>query len=179
MVTGPLARGDEQKRPPVTESISIVLPAYLIAISRAQDLSMTIGFSSAPNELGESYELAQSKGALISQELDYVYNHGEPAGKVVAAFLIRRFDKTKGTRLLEALTKDPTTVTFNVGCIVAETTIGERACRALEGYPLDYPLAARFDTAKGQPFRYARDKSTGLFPSGHLEQVGPIFNQLR
>jgi len=132
MVTGLSARGDEQKKATETKSVSTV-PPYLIAISQAQSLSMTIGYSNALNELGKSYALAESKGSLISPELHYVYNHATPAGKYLAADLIRQFDKTKGTSLLKALTEDHTTVEFNEGCIVNRTTIGERASRALLG----------------------------------------------
>jgi hypothetical protein len=126
----PVAEPEHRRSPEPVQATAQPLPEYLRTIMDAPDLITSIGFAATENQLGLCVNKASHEGAAIAKELHYVYDHGTPAGKLLAAKLIAGFDLTSARQLLRKLSEDQTEVKYREGCIVQRARISVLAKKA-------------------------------------------------
>ncbi|MEU2612364.1 hypothetical protein ABZ570_12390 [Micromonospora sp. NPDC007271] len=71
--------------------------------------------------------------AAARQQLDWLLEHGSPAGKAYAAALLDTVDGAAGRAAWTRLRDDPGELTTFTGCLMDQTTLGEYAAERLAG----------------------------------------------
>lgn len=75
-------------------------------------------------------DLVDRDGAELRPRLDWLLEHGSPAGKVYGASLLARIDPAAARRAWQRLAGDRSELTTFSGCIMNKTTLAEYASAA-------------------------------------------------
>lgn len=77
-------------------------------------------------------------GEAVRPELESLVDSGTPLGRLSAAALIARLDRTRGRALFEKLTSDAGQVMFQTGCIMMSASVADVALRLLRSGVLEH-----------------------------------------
>lgn len=78
----------------------------------------------------ELADLADRDGLALRPRIDWLLEHGSPAGKIYGASLLARIDPAAAGQAWRRLAGDRSQVTTFSGCIMNSTTLGEYAAAA-------------------------------------------------
>lgn len=110
------------------------MPEYLLILMRASSLDRSaVGRAGIRTETYKAFERASAAGNSIRPQLETMVQSSTPAGRLYAAILLQRIDRTTGEKALKQLQSDQTQVAYLSGCFVENYKVSELATKILQG----------------------------------------------
>jgi len=123
--TVPLPQGEKCDVPPLLPSARAAakpismpsnFPAYLIVLGNSNQVVLgAVGVAGTCDIQCKAYIEAYKNRSNLRKELEWMLKNASVAGKLYAAILIHKVDKTRGVQALESLKSEPTPVYFSMG----------------------------------------------------------------